>query len=101
MRKYREENDIEAIKKVVVSHLKFVVFIARGYVGYGLPLSDVIQEGNVGLMKAVQRYSPSRGVRLVSFAVHWIKSEINEYVMKNWRIVKVVTTKAQRKMFLK
>src|SRR5690625_7654820 len=82
-----------------MSHLRFVVYIARSYNGYGLPLSDLIQEGNVGLMKAVRRFDPERGVRLVSFAVHWIKAEIHEYVVRNWRLVKVATTKAQRKLF--
>lgn len=92
-------NDIEAAQKLIVHHLKFVVYIARGFTGYGLPLGDLIQEGNVGLMKAVKRFEPQRGVRLVSFAVHWIKSEIHEYVIRNWRMVKIATTKAQRKLF--
>lgn len=91
--------DVEAAKKLILSHLRFVVHIARGYLGYGLPHADLIQEGNVGLMKAVKRFNPEVGVRLVSFAVHWIKAEIHEYVLKNWRIVKVATTKAQRKLF--
>ena len=94
---YKEE--IEAAKELILSHLRFVVHVARGYSGYGLPLADLIQEGNVGLMKAVKRFNPEVGVRLVSFAVHWIKAEIHEYVLKNWRIVKVATTKAQRKLF--
>lgn len=91
--------DIEAAKKLVLSHLRFVIHVARGYSGYGLPQADLIQEGNIGLMKAVKRFNPEVGVRLVSFAVHWIKAEIHEYVLKNWRIVKVATTKAQRKLF--
>ena len=94
---YRE--DLDAARRLVLSHLRFVVHIARSYNGYGLPLGDLIQEGNVGLMKAVKRYNPEKGVRLVSFAVHWIKAEIHEYVLRNWRIVKVATTKAQRKLF--
>jgi len=94
---YRE--DLDAARRLVISHLRFVVHIARSYNGYGLPLGDLIQEGNVGLMKAVKRYNPEKGVRLVSFAVHWIKAEIHEYVLRNWRIVKVATTKAQRKLF--
>lgn len=93
------EEDLEAAKTLVLSHLRFVVHIARNYVGYGLPQADLIQEGNIGLMKAVRRFNPEFGVRLVSFAVHWIKAEIHEYVLKNWRIVKVATTKAQRKLF--
>jgi RNA polymerase sigma-32 factor len=95
----RENNDLDAARQLVLSHLRFVVHIARGYVGYGLPLGDLIQEGNVGLMKAVKRFDPSVGVRLVSFAVHWIRAEIHEYVLRNWRLVKVATTKAQRKLF--
>ena len=91
--------DLEAARTLVLSHLRFVVHIARSYAGYGLPLADIIQEGNVGLMKAVKRFDPSKGVRLISFAVHWIKAEIHEYVLRNWRIVKVATTKAQRKLF--
>jgi RNA polymerase sigma-32 factor len=91
--------DLEAAKKLILSHLRFVVHIARNYAGYGLPQADLIQEGNIGLMKAVRRFNPSIGVRLVSFAVHWIKAEIHEYVLRNWRIVKVATTKAQRKLF--
>ena len=92
-------NDLDAARDLVLSHLRFVVHIARSYAGYGLPLADIIQEGNVGLMKAVKRFDPSKGVRLISFAVHWIKAEIHEYVLRNWRIVKVATTKAQRKLF--
>jgi RNA polymerase sigma-32 factor len=95
----REHDDVEAARELVVSHLRFVVKIARGYSGYGLPLSDLIQEGGIGLMKAVKRFNPDVGVRLVSFAVHWIKAEIHEYILRNWRIVKVATTKAQRKLF--
>jgi RNA polymerase sigma-32 factor len=94
-----EDNDLEAARTLVVANLRFVVHIARGYMGYGLPLGDLIQEGNVGLMKAVRRFDPEVGVRLVSFAVHWIRAEIHEYVLKNWRLVKVATTKAQRKLF--
>nr|WP_086939302.1 RNA polymerase sigma factor RpoH [Thaumasiovibrio occultus] len=93
------EGDIDAAKTLIMSHLRFVVHVARGYTGYGLPMSDLIQEGNIGLMKAVKRFNPEVGVRLVSFAVHWIKAEIHEYVLRNWRIVKVATTKAQRKLF--
>ena len=95
----RENGDLEAARKLVMSHLRFVVHIAKSYSGYGLPQADLIQEGNIGLMKAVKRFDPSVGVRLVSFAVHWIKAEIHEFVLKNWRIVKVATTKAQRKLF--
>ena len=95
----REHNDLEAARKLVTSHLRFVIRIARGYLGYGLPLPDLIQEGSVGLMKAVRRFEPEMGVRLVSFAVHWIRAEIHEYILRNWRIVKVATTKAQRKLF--
>ncbi len=98
-RRFHEEGDIEGARQLVLAHLRYVVRVARGYLGYGLPLNDLIQEGNVGLMKAVKRFDPSLGVRLVSFAVHWIKSEIHEFVLKNWRIVKVATTKAQRKLF--
>lgn len=94
---YKE--DLDAAKSLILSHLRFVVHIARGYSGYGLPVSDLVQEGNIGLMKAVKRFNPEVGVRLVSFAVHWIKAEIHEYVLRNWRIVKVATTKAQRKLF--
>ncbi len=95
----RDDNDLEAARGLVMAHLRFVIRIARGYSGYGLPLPDLIQEGTVGLMKAVRRFDPDMGVRLVSFAVHWIKAEIHEYVLRNWRIVKVATTKAQRKLF--
>lgn len=95
----RDKGDIEAARRLVMSHLRFVVKIARGYLGYGLPFSDLIQEGSIGLMKAVKRFDPEMGVRLVSFAVHWIKAEIHEYILKNWRMVKVATTKAQRKLF--
>lgn len=94
-----EHGDLEAAQKLIMSHLRFVIRIARGYQGYGLPMADLVQEGNVGLMKAVKRFSPDHNVRLVSFAVHWIRAEIHEYVLKNWRIVKVATTKAQRKLF--
>ena len=95
----RDENDLDAARELVMAHLRFVVHIAKGYTGYGLPLNDLIQEGNVGLMKAVKRFDPAYDVRLVSFAVHWIRAEIHEFVLKNWRIVKVATTKAQRKLF--
>jgi RNA polymerase sigma-32 factor len=98
-RKLRDENDIDAARALVVSHLRVVVAIARGYLGYGLPHADLIQEGNIGLMKAVKRFDPERNVRLVSFAIHWIKAEIHEFVLKNWRLVKIATTKAQRKLF--
>ena len=98
-RSLRDEGDVEAARKLVLSHLRVVVAIARGYLGYGMPHSDLIQEGNVGLMKAVKRFDPDRGVRLVSFAIHWIKAEIHEYIVKNWRLVKIATTKAQRKLF--
>jgi RNA polymerase sigma-32 factor len=98
-RRLREDSDLDAARELIVSHLRFVVHIARGYMGYGLPLGDLIQEGNVGLMKAVRRFDPDVGVRLVSFAVHWIRAEIHEYVIRNWRLVKVATTKAQRKLF--
>ena len=97
--RFRNEGDLDAARQLVLSHLRFVVHIARGYSGYGLPLGDVVQEGNVGLMKAVKRFDPDVGVRLVSFAVHWIRAEIHEYVLRNWRLVKVATTKAQRKLF--
>jgi RNA polymerase sigma-32 factor len=97
--RFRNDNDLEAARELVLSHLRFVVHIARGYSGYGLPIGDLIQEGNVGLMKAVKRFDPSVNVRLVSFAVHWIRAEIHEYVLRNWRLVKVATTKAQRKLF--
>ena len=98
-RQLRDAGDLEAARGLVVSHLRLVVAIARGYMGYGLPQADLIQEGNVGLMKAVKRFDPERGVRLVSFAVHWIRAEIHEFVLRNWRIVKIATTKAQRKLF--
>jgi RNA polymerase sigma-32 factor len=97
--RFHEEGDLSAARQLVMANLRFVVHVARGYMGYGLPLPDIIQEGNIGLMKAVKRYDPNVGVRLISFAVHWIKAEIHEYVIKNWRIVKVATTKAQRKLF--
>ena len=97
--RFRTEGDVEAARALVLSHLRFVVHIARGYSGYGLPVGDLVQEGNVGLMKAVKRFDPAVGVRLVSFAVHWIRAEIHEYVLRNWRLVKVATTKAQRKLF--
>ncbi len=97
--RFRTANDLEAARKLVLSHLRFVVHIARGYAGYGLPIGDLVQEGNVGLMKAVKRFDPSLNVRLVSFAVHWIRAEIHEYVLRNWRLVKIATTKAQRKLF--
>ena len=97
--RFRRDNDLEAARQLVLSHLRFVVHIARGYNGYGLQLGDLIQEGNIGLMKAVKRFDPSIGVRLVSFAVHWIRAEIHEFVLRNWRLVKVATTKAQRKLF--
>lgn len=97
--RFRDEEDLDAARELVMAHLRFVVHIAKGYTGYGLPLNDLIQEGNVGLMKAVKRFDPSYDVRLVSFAVHWIRAEIHEFVLKNWRIVKVATTKAQRKLF--
>ncbi|EMP96001.1 alternative sigma factor RpoH [Vibrio paracholerae 87395] len=93
------KGDIDAAKGLILSHLRFVVHVARGYSGYGLPMADLVQEGNIGLMKAVKRFNPEIGVRLVSFAVHWIKAEIHEYVLRNWRIVKIATTKAQRKLF--
>ena len=95
----REDNDLDAARQLILSHLRFVAHIARGYSGYGLPLADLIQEGNIGLMKAVKRFDPSFGVRLVSFAVYWIRAEIHEFILRNWRIVKVATTKAQRKLF--
>ena len=96
---FRDHEDLEAARRLVLSHLRFVARVARGYSGYGLPQADLIQEGNVGLMKAVKRFDPTLGVRLVSFAVHWIRAEIHEYILRNWRIVKVATTKAQRKLF--
>jgi len=98
-RKFRQDNDVEAAGKLVLSHLRLVVSVSRQYLGYGLPHGDLIQEGNVGLMKAVKRFDPEQGVRLVSYALHWIKAEIHEYILKNWRMVKVATTKAQRKLF--
>ena len=98
-RRYRDHDDLDAARELVVSHLRVVVSIARGYMGYGLPQSDLIQEGNIGLMKAVKRFDPERGVRLVSFAMHWIRAEMHEYILRNWRIVKIATTKAQRKLF--
>ena len=97
--KLYEEDDLDAARQLVIHHLRFVVHIARSYQGYGLPLGDIVQEGNVGLMKAVNKYDPHRGVKLVSFAVHWIKAEIHEYILRNWRQVKIATTKAQRKLF--
>jgi RNA polymerase sigma-32 factor len=98
-KKFREQNDLEAAGKLVLSHLRLVVSVSRKYLGYGLPHGDLIQEGNIGLMKAVKRFDPEQGVRLVSYALHWIKAEIHEYILKNWRMVKVATTKAQRKLF--
>jgi RNA polymerase sigma-32 factor len=98
-RRFRDDGDVEAARALVLSHLRFVAHIARGYLGYGLPVGDLVQEGNVGLMKAVKRFDPDLGVRLVSFAVHWIRAEIHEYVLRNFRLVKVATTKAQRKLF--
>ena len=98
-RRFRENDDLQAARELVLSHLRVVVSIARGYMGYGLQQADLIQEGNIGLMKAVKRFDPDRGVRLVSFAVHWIRAEIHEFILRNWRIVKVATTKAQRKLF--
>jgi RNA polymerase sigma-32 factor len=98
-RRFRSDSDLEAAGKLVLSHLRLVVAVARNYLGYGLPHADLIQEGNIGLMKAVKRFDPERGVRLVSFALHWIKAEMHEYILRNWRLVKVATTKAQRKLF--
>src|SRR5438876_3219556 len=98
-RRLRDTNDLDAARQLVLSHLRLVVAISRGYLGYGLPQADLIQEGNIGLMKAVRRFDPERGVRLVSFALHWIRAEIHEYVLRNWRLVKLATTKAQRKLF--
>lgn len=98
-KRVRENNDLDAAKKLILPHLRYVIKVARGYLGYGLSLGDLIQEGNIGLMKAVKRFNPEVGVRLVSFAVHWIKAEIHEFILKNWRIVKMATTKAQRKLF--
>ncbi|MEE4638717.1 MAG: RNA polymerase sigma factor RpoH [Wenzhouxiangella sp.] len=98
-RRFRDDDDLDAARRMVMAHLRFVVHVARGYAGYGLALGDLIQEGNIGLMKAVKRFDPDQGVRLVSFAVHWIRAEIHEFILRNWRIVKVATTKAQRKLF--
>jgi RNA polymerase sigma-32 factor len=98
-RSYRDDEDLDAAKALVMSHLRFVVHVARGYQGYGLGMGDLIQEGNIGLMKAVKRFDPDQGVRLVSFAVHWVRAEMHEFILRNWRIVKVATTKAQRKLF--
>ena len=98
-RQFRDSGDLDAARDLILSHLRVVVAVARGYLGYGLPHADLIQEGNIGLMKAVKRFDPERGVRLVSFAVHWIRAEIHEFILRNWRIVKVATTKAQRKLF--
>ena len=97
--RFRDEDDLDAARQLILAHLRFVVHIARSYSGYGLPLGDLIQEGNIGLMKAVKRFDPTQGVRLVSFAVHWIRAEMHEFILRNWRIVKVATTKAQRKLF--
>jgi RNA polymerase sigma-32 factor len=97
--RFRQENDLDAARELVLSHLRLVVAVARGYLGYGLPHADLIQEGSIGLMKAVKRFDPERNVRLVSFAIHWIKAEIHEYILRNWRLVKLATTKAQRKLF--
>ena len=97
--RFQEDDDLEAARRIIMAHLRYVAFIARGYVGYGLPLEDLIQQGNVGLMRSVKKFDRSRGVRLISFAVHWIKAEIHEYILRNWKIVKVATTKAQRKLF--
>src|SRR5207247_7270023 len=97
--RFRAEGDLEAARSLVLSHLRLVVAVARGYLGYGLPHADLIQEGNIGLMKAVKRFDPDQGVRLVSYAMHWVKAEMHEYILKNWRLVKVATTKAQRKLF--
>lgn len=97
--RFRDHNDLDAARKLVMSHLRFVIHIAHSYSGYGLPQADLVQEGNIGLMKAVKRFNPAMGVRLVSFAVHWIRAEIHEYILRNWRIVKVATTKSQRKLF--
>ena len=98
-RRFRDQGDLEGARQLVLSHLRLVVAVARGYLGYGLPHADLIQEGNIGLMKAVKRFDPARGVRLVSFAIHWVKAEIHEYILRNWRLIKVATTKAQRKLF--
>src|SRR5438552_4071225 len=98
-RKLQRDNDLDAARQLVLSHLRLVVAVSRNYLGYGLPQGDLIQEGNIGLMKAVRRFDPERGVRLVSFALHWIKAEMHEYILRNWRLVKIATTKAQRKLF--
>src|SRR5438477_2962587 len=98
-RRWKEHEDIDAARELVLSHLRLVVAVSRNYLGYGLPQCDLIQEGNIGLMKAVRRFDPERGVRLVSFALHWIKAEMHEYILRNWRLVKIATTKAQRKLF--
>ena len=98
-RRYRDTSDLDAARELILAHLRFVVHVARGYSGYGLALGDLVQEGNIGLMKAVKRFDPDRGVRLVSFAVHWIRAEMHEFILRNWRIVKIATTKAQRKLF--
>jgi len=98
-RRYHDEDDLDAARELILSHLRYVVRVARGFTGYGLPLADLVQEGNIGLMKAVKHFDPDRGVRLVSFAVHWIRAEIYDFILRNWRIVKVATTKAQRKLF--
>jgi len=98
--RFKTENDLDAARELVLSHLRVVVSVARGYAGYGLPQADLIQEGNIGLMKAVKRYDPDRGVRLVSFALHWIRAEIHEFVVRNWRLVKIATTKPQRQAVL-
>ena len=97
--RWRDKQDLEAARQLVLSHLRLVVSVARGYLGYGLPHADLIQEGSIGLMKAVKRFDPERNVRLVSFAIHWIKAEMHEYILRNWRLVKLATTKAQRKLF--
>ncbi|MEL0083978.1 MAG: RNA polymerase factor sigma-32, partial [Gammaproteobacteria bacterium] len=98
-RRLQEHNDLEAARQLVMSHLRYVIYVARGYKGYGLPMADLVQEGSIGLMKAAKKFDPARGVRLVSFATHWIKAEIHEFVLRNWHIVKIATTKAQRKLF--
>src|SRR6058998_4232936 len=98
-RRLRDHNDLDAARQLVLSHLRLVVAVSRNYLGYGLPQADLIQEGNIGLMKAVRRFDPERGVRLVSFALHWIRAEMHEYILRNWRLVKIATTKAQRKLF--
>src|SRR5437763_8437199 len=98
-RRWRDQEDVEAARQLVLSHLRLVVAVSRNYLGYGLPQADLIQEGNIGLMKAVRRFDPERGVRLVSFALHWIRAEIQEHILRNWRLVKIATTKAQRKLF--